>query len=145
MEIKDRIKAIRNNYSLSQQDFADKLNVKKALVAHWETGRSNPGLENLTTLCKMFGVTSDYILFGVEAIAPEKHEIQTDGAIDEIRALLKANSIQAAAERKELAIQNRTMMGMLELIYAEVTGAQADSVRETTSKIYASVRAQYEA
>lgn len=66
MEIKERIKKLRTSKALTQQEFADELGIKKVLIAHWETGRANPGLENLTTICNKYKITADWLLFGKE-------------------------------------------------------------------------------
>lgn len=67
MKISERIKEIRLKNNLTQQQFANELDVGVALVAHWETERNNPKLENLTTICEKFKITADWLLFGKEA------------------------------------------------------------------------------
>lgn len=64
MKISNRIKELRIRHNLTQQQFANELEINVALVAHWETERNNPKLENLTTICEKFGVTADWLLFG---------------------------------------------------------------------------------
>ena len=40
--MKDRIKTLRKVLDLTQQEFADKLGIKRNTVATYETGKSNP-------------------------------------------------------------------------------------------------------
>jgi len=114
MEIKDRIKTIRASKSLTQQEFADDLGIKKVLIAHWETGRDNPGLENLTTICSKYNITADWLLFGKEPTAeisglvhegspsynrPQSATTEADSLREEIKQLkneLRLNSLKWA-------------------------------------------------
>ena len=57
-----RIKEIRIENKLTQQEFGDKLSVSQDTVSLWETGKSLPTAEFLILMNKIFGVSVDYIL-----------------------------------------------------------------------------------
>lgn len=57
-----RIKEIRIENKLTQQEFGEKLSVSQDTVSLWETGKSLPTAEFLILMNKIFGVSVDYIL-----------------------------------------------------------------------------------
>lgn len=57
-----RIKELRKESNFTQQELAEKLELTNSTVSDWETGRSEPDLETLTKLAKLFSVTTDYLL-----------------------------------------------------------------------------------
>ncbi|MBE5746359.1 MAG: helix-turn-helix transcriptional regulator [Clostridiales bacterium] len=61
----DNIKAIRLSLGLSQSDFAQKLNVGRTTIGHWETNYSSPSIPMLKNIKKTFNVTYDEIIDGV--------------------------------------------------------------------------------
>ncbi len=57
-----RIKDIRLENKLSQQQFGEKLAVSQDTVSLWECGKSLPSAEFLIAISKNFNVSVDYIL-----------------------------------------------------------------------------------
>ena len=62
MEIHKRIQALRKEHSLSQEELANQLQVSRQAVSKWERGESKPEVDNIVTMAKIFGVTTDDIL-----------------------------------------------------------------------------------
>ena len=60
--MKARIRAMRNERGLTQQQLADALGVNKQTVCEWEHGRTFPRIDTLRKLAQYFGVTIDYLL-----------------------------------------------------------------------------------
>lgn len=61
----ERIKELRKEFGLSQQELANKMGVSRSTIAMWETGKAQPYNEMLRQLAYIFDVSTDYIL-GVE-------------------------------------------------------------------------------
>ncbi|MXQ49638.1 helix-turn-helix domain-containing protein [Streptococcus pneumoniae] len=57
-----RLKELRKKHGLTQQELADKVGTNRVNITKWETGRTEPSLENVVRLAKLFGVTTDYLL-----------------------------------------------------------------------------------
>lgn len=57
-----RIKEIRTENKLNQQQFGEKLGVSQDTVSLWETGKSLPTAEVLILLSKTFHISVDYVL-----------------------------------------------------------------------------------
>lgn len=74
MDIADRIQSLRKTKGISQEELADKVGVSRQAVSKWESGQSAPDLEKIIILSECFGVTTDYILKGIEpATEPKNH------------------------------------------------------------------------
>lgn len=60
-----KLKILRKQKGMTQQELADKLGVKRATVSNYEIGRRSPHLSELRRIAEYFGVGLDY--FGVVA------------------------------------------------------------------------------
>lgn len=66
MNIADRIKNLRNIKGISQEELANKVGVSRQAVSKWESEQSIPDLDKVIIMSEYFGVTTDYILKGIE-------------------------------------------------------------------------------
>ena len=62
----EKIYELRKKKHLTQEELADRVGVSRQAVSKWENGETYPETEKLIELCKLFGVSSDDILFGKE-------------------------------------------------------------------------------
>lgn len=60
--VADRIKALREQNSLTQAELARRLGVTRSCVNAWEMGISAPSTQYLVELVSMFNVSADYLL-----------------------------------------------------------------------------------
>lgn len=61
-EIKYRIKELRKEKNLTQKQLAALMNKSETGLASWEQGLSEPNVNDLRLLCKIFEVSADYLL-----------------------------------------------------------------------------------
>lgn len=61
-ELAHRIAETRKRCGLKQTDVAKRLYCTNPCVSHWEHGRSEPNATQIVGLCKLFGVSADYLL-----------------------------------------------------------------------------------
>lgn len=61
-QINERLKEMRLNAGMSQEELASKLNVSRQSVSKWETGDSLPDILKLKQLSKLYDVSIDYIV-----------------------------------------------------------------------------------
>lgn len=66
MNIADRIQNLRKLKGISQETLADKIGVSRQAVSKWESEQSTPDLDKVIIMSEYFGVTTDYILMGIE-------------------------------------------------------------------------------
>jgi len=62
MKLNEKIKNLRIENNLTQQEFADKLFVSRSAVAKWEQNRGMPSLELLNKIAEIFGVKIEDLL-----------------------------------------------------------------------------------
>lgn len=58
----ERLAGIRSDHDDTQGVLAEKLNVSVSTVRSWEHNHSAPSNEILVQICKMYGVSADYLL-----------------------------------------------------------------------------------
>lgn len=74
----NRIKDYRKMYNLSQLDLAKSLHVSDATVSSWENGRTEPNMEQVLALSKIFGCTIESLFGGssVDFVAKGSDEVE---------------------------------------------------------------------
>ena len=60
----ERIKELRKELKLTQQEFADALNIKRGAVANYEIGRNEPIDAVVSLICKTFNVNEEWLRSG---------------------------------------------------------------------------------
>ncbi len=69
MELNERIALARKQAGLSQEQLGERLNVSRQAVSKWESGQSNPDITYVAAMCRLFGVSSDWLLLGEDNAA----------------------------------------------------------------------------
>ena len=59
-----RIKELRKALGLTQQEFADKIGVKRNSMANYETGRNTPIDAIVVSICRIFNVSEEWLRTG---------------------------------------------------------------------------------
>lgn len=62
MDFGDKLKQIRRNEGLSQEQLAEKIGVSRQAITKWETGRGLPDVENMVILAEIFKMTLDELV-----------------------------------------------------------------------------------
>ena len=76
MLIADKIKKLRKDNNMTQEDLADKLNVSRQTISKWETNITIPDADNIVAICKLFNITTDELLdYNVQTIKKKKQFI----------------------------------------------------------------------
>ena len=63
-ELSERLKQLRRQKNLSQQELGDKAQVHYSHIGRYERGQSKPSTDTLRLLADALGVSSDYLLDG---------------------------------------------------------------------------------
>lgn len=61
-EIRYRIKELRTEKGFTQKSLGAMVNKSPTAVASWEQGLSEPCVNDIRSLCHIFGVSADYLL-----------------------------------------------------------------------------------
>ncbi len=70
----DNIRSNRKRINLSQDELAEKVGVSRQSVSFWETGQTQPTIENIIALSKIFNISSDMLLGNTENTSAEHPE-----------------------------------------------------------------------
>lgn len=60
----NRIRLIRRHFDLTQQEFADRIGVKRNTIASYETGRNIPIDSVVSLICREFGISEAWLRTG---------------------------------------------------------------------------------
>lgn len=73
--MKDRIRKIRRDLDLTQQEFADRLGIKRGTIANYELGRNEPVDSVISLICREFNVSEEWLRNGIgEIFNPEPRD-----------------------------------------------------------------------
>ena len=62
--MEERLKELRKTLNLTQQEFADKIGVKRNTIAQYESGRNAPIDAVVTLICRTYGVNETWLRTG---------------------------------------------------------------------------------
>lgn len=90
MAFGERLQAVRRKSGMTQEEFAEQLQVSRQAVSKWESGRGYPELEKLLYICSRCGTTMD------ELFADELPERTACSAPDDERQVLPSHTLGSA-------------------------------------------------
>ncbi len=62
ISFKERLKDLRIEKNITQQELGKLVNTSKMAVSHWEKGHSEPSISQLIILSNYFDVSVDYLI-----------------------------------------------------------------------------------
>lgn len=83
----ERLKEIRKKENLTQQEFADRLNIKRGTIANYEIGRNIPIDAVITLICKEFKINESWLRTGHGDMYKKK--LPVDEVSDYVEELLE--------------------------------------------------------
>lgn len=60
----ERIKKLRRSLDLTQQEFADRIGIKRGAIANYEIGRNTPADSVISLICREFNVSENWLRTG---------------------------------------------------------------------------------
>lgn len=75
----ERLKELRKTLKLTQQEFADRLNIKRGAIANYEIGRNVPIDAVVSLICKEFNVNEDWLRNGSGEMFKERSPAEEIG------------------------------------------------------------------
>lgn len=79
--LNERIKKVRKSLDLTQQEFADRLSIKRNTVATYERGKSDPSDAAVVLICKTFNVSETWLRTGEGEMFVPKEEDAWDEVV----------------------------------------------------------------
>ena len=74
MKLAERIQYLRKMKGISQEELAEKAGVSRQAVSKWESDQSTPDVEKIIIMSDYFGVTTDYILKGIQTVESKEQK-----------------------------------------------------------------------
>ncbi len=74
MDFGEKLKALRNERGLTQEQLAARLYVSRTAVSKWETGGGSPNLDSLQAVARLFDVSVDDLLSADDLIVLARDE-----------------------------------------------------------------------
>ncbi|MBQ9983050.1 MAG: helix-turn-helix transcriptional regulator [Lachnospiraceae bacterium] len=71
MKLAEKIYQERRKLGLSQEQFAERMDISRQAVSKWESGQSMPDLDKIVAMSQIFGVSTDYLLKEDESVSEE--------------------------------------------------------------------------
>lgn len=79
--LSDQIRKYRKEKGLSQDELAEKLGVSRQSISLWENGQTQPTIENILALARIFNVSTDAILGNTEEVKSQAEEAATEEVV----------------------------------------------------------------
>ncbi|MCM1295244.1 MAG: helix-turn-helix transcriptional regulator [Muribaculaceae bacterium] len=107
MSLSKKIKTMRHQAALSQEQLAEKLNVSRQAVTKWETGKGIPDISNLIAISEEFNLSLDELIKDDIAI---KNKIIADSSSKKWHILVVVYLVAIVAYIAYFAICHRILM-----------------------------------
>lgn len=96
----ERLKRLRKERNLTQQDMADFLGITRQGYAKYENGHAETDLETLKKLANFFNVTTDYLIGNVDN-EPDIDSLTDEEIDEEIKEIMKDLNVWYKDEPKD--------------------------------------------
>jgi len=77
MELNEKLKLLREEKNLTQEELAEDLFVSRTAISKWESGRGCPNIDSLKAIAKYFGVTIDDLISSEAVIEIAENDTRT--------------------------------------------------------------------
>lgn len=108
------IKTLRHEKNLTQEQFAEKMNVSRRTVSRWETGNNIPDLDLLMNIADYFGVDLRELINGERKVKKMNNELKETQEIvtgaDTEKNIMKTNYIIAKVKEDGTLINNANFL-----------------------------------
>lgn len=117
--MKDRIRKIRRDLDLTQQEFADRLGIKRGTIANYELGRNEPVDSVVSLICREFGVNKDWLRDGTgKMYAPDS-----------------GNELEALTEKYSLSPADRVLIEKYVSLKADTRNATLEFMKDVVASM----------
>ena len=132
MNVGERIKELRKDLGLTQQEFADKLNIKRNAITNYEVQRNDPSDVVLSLICKTWNVNLDWLKEG-------KGDMYLSSPMDALEAYCNENNLgreEAIFLRDFVSLPPAQRRSMLEFMVKVVDDIRSGSEKPYTEEDY---------
>lgn len=130
-EMKDRIKYVRKELGLTQQDFASRIGINRGSLAHYEVGDTKPLDTVCMSMCKEFSINEEWLKTGFGE--PFTEEDMRDAEIAAWVGRVLADR-ESSVQKRMLEVLSKLSPAewrVLEKKCREIVGEEVDPEEET--------------
>ena len=122
--MKERLRLLRKSLDITQQEFADRIGIKRNSYANYETGRNTPIDAIILSICREFGVNETWLRTGegemFEEITEQEKLMKYAGLLLKDKDSAVANAIQALiVTYEQLDDTSKSVLEKIALQYGE--------------------------
>lgn len=122
--MKERLRLLRKSLDITQQEFADRIGIKRNSYANYETGRNTPIDAIIFSICREFGVNETWLRTGegemFEEITEQEKLMKYAGLLLKDKDSAVANAIQALiVTYEQLDDTSKSVLEKIALQYVE--------------------------
>lgn len=111
--MKDRIKKLRKTLDMTQQQFADKIGVKRNTIAQYEIGRNEPLDTVINLICREFNVRKEWLQTGNgEMFLPKPSDV-----LDQLAYKYQISNADYIIIEKFLSLRPEMRKGMFDFFH----------------------------
>ena len=66
MTISERVFERLNQLNITQKEFSEETGIKQSTISEWKNKGTNPSSEKIMPICKVLGVTPEWLLSGID-------------------------------------------------------------------------------
>lgn len=118
--IGERIRQLRSEKGMSQEQLAEALHISRQAVSKWETGESIPDTERVMLLCRVLDISADYLLFGKAAEETKAMVIPTAERKKRVKALYVFGIVSAGIGALGLLVMWVLSTMLVSVVWTEV-------------------------
>lgn len=140
--MKDRIRNLRKALDITQQEFADRIGIKRGAIANYEIGRNVPADSVIALICREFNVNKEWLVAGTgEMFAPDpEDELSALAAkyhYSPAAGLLIEKFVNLPEDRREVIIKflEDYAAALSELKAAKSSGASGEREKSIDEKV----------
>lgn len=112
--IGERLAELRIKHHMTQEEFAERLDVSRQAVSKWELDKTLPDVNKLLKISELYQVNVDYLLKGTveEPVSDKSNEEHISASLYQKDENAKANDInEESAHKKTMGEQNPNIKG----------------------------------
>ena len=125
MNVSKQLIHLRSVKGISQEELASLMNVTRQSVSKWETDQSTPDADKLVRLSEIFGVTTDYLLKGIESDPMDMQSAHTSKAGADMSAEVNEilTNVHSMSTKKRGSIGAGIFIGVAVILLVMIWGA----------------------
>lgn len=137
----ERIKKLRKELGLTQQEFADRLNIKRGTMANYEIGRNVPIDAVISLICREFNVSETWLRTGDgEMFLQRSREDEIAAFLSDLRGgpdfRQKFISVLSRMTEDEWAILEKKVLELAQEFQKEKEEKQQEADAEKAANLY---------